>query len=304
MKKTVVVGSINRDNTFLLDHLPNVGETILSRKSYSSTGGKGANQAVALAKLGMKVVMIGAVGNDDPGERAIESLNGYGVSTRHVLKKDTPTGSAFICVDKNAQNTIVVNPGANGAVNSSDIEAVKTVITEADFCLMQLEIDLSVVTYTAKLCKANGVKVILNPAPAVELPDDLLPLIDFLIPNETELKLLTSNSMKGHSIAEKASELIKRGVKALIVTMGEQGAYYFDDHQEFLVPANKTTAVDTTAAGDSFIGAFLSALSRGEEVRDAMKFASLVAGVTVSRPGAAESIPTLQEVEKLKSMIG
>lgn len=302
MNKIVVVGSVNRDYTFLLDHLPKVGETILSQKSYDSMGGKGANQAVALAKLGANVTMVGAVGNDEPGKQAIESLTANGVSSNYILRKNVETGSAFIYVDKNANNTIVVNQGANGAIDINDIERIKSAIAEADICLMQLEIDLEVVIHVAKICKEHGVKVVLNPAPAVKLPEELLPLIDFLIPNETELALLAECKVNRHTVVPAARELIGRGVNAIIVTVGEDGAYYIDDHQDFLIPAIKAHAIDTTAAGDSFIGAFLSALSRTDDVKEAMKFATMVASVTVSRPGAAESIPVLEEIEQLISL--
>lgn len=299
MKNTVVIGSINRDYTFLLDHLPGVGETILSSKVYDSTGGKGANQAIALAKMETDVTMIGAVGNDESGTGAVETLAKNGISVCHVLRKEVPTGSAFVCVDKAGYNMIVVNPGANKEINCQDIDRVKTEIANADFCLMQLEIDLETVLYAAKLCKEHDVKVVLNPAPAMKLPSDLLSMVDILIPNETELEILTGREVCLHNVIEVGRILINQGVKALIVTMGENGAYYMDAKQEFLIPAHKTTAIDTTAAGDSFIGALLSALSRDKTMKEAMEFASLVASVTVSRPGAAESIPSWSEINHL-----
>lgn len=299
MKRTVVVGSVNRDYTFLLDHLPDRGETILSRRSYSSTGGKGANQAAALSKMGLEVAMIGAVGADEPGERAVEALAAYGVSVDHIIKKNVPTGSAFICVDKNAHNTIVVDPGANGALSCEDIDSAAQVIAEADFCLMQLEINLEVVAHAAEICREHGGKVVLNPAPAQKIPDELLSLTDYLIPNETELALLTGCEVNCHTAVAAARRLTDRGVKAVIATMGEEGSCYVDGRQDFFIPAAETRAVDTTAAGDSYIGAFLSALSRGYEVRTAMEFASLAASITVSRQGAADSIPLLEEVERL-----
>lgn len=300
MKKTVVVGSINRDYTFKLDHLPEMGETILSRETYVSTGGKGANQATALAKLGADVTMIGAVGDDDSGKQVIHSLKDYGIHNEYILvKPGVQTGSAYICVDKYAHNTIVVNPGANAVMKPADVAQLQDKIMGADYCLMQLEIDPEVVECVARICRENNVKVVLNPAPAVEnLPEDLLQNVDYLIPNETELEILTGRKVNPETVTEAGNILIGKGVKALIVTMGEHGSYYIDSKRNFFVPAVKTKAVDTTAAGDSYIGALLSGLSRDKDIEEAMKFASAVASITVSRQGAADSIPFLKEIEQ------
>jgi ribokinase len=298
MKKIVIVGSINHDYTLKVDHLPSRGETLLASGNFRSVGGKGANQAAALAKLGTEVSIIGAVGNDDNGKLALNNLKNYGVNVNDVIiKKDYPTGSAYICIDKNAHNTIVVNLGANGALNIQDIEKHKSSLLSADYCLMQLEIPLDVVAYVTKLCHENKIPVLLNPAPAnSQLSDAILQGADYLLPNETELELLTGKKVTQENVIEVGRILIQKGVKALVVTMGEYGAYYIDCNRAFHVPVNKVVAVDTTAAGDSFIGAFLAGIAEDKSLEDSLKLGSLVASITVCRVGAVDSIPRLDEL--------
>lgn len=298
MKKIVIVGSINQDHTFQVEHLPSMGETILASESFTGVGGKGANQAAALAKLGANVSLIGAIGCDDNGKSALTLLERYGVNINDIITKEAyPTGTAYICIDNNAHNTIVVNLGANSALSIQDIKDHQSSILEADYCLMQLELNLDVVEYVTNLCNENDIPVFLNPAPAnLHIPMSLLKGVDYLLPNETELEILTGRKVTPENVVEIGHILIEMGVHALVVTMGEYGAYYVDASKELHIPANKVTAVDTTAAGDSFIGAFLSGIANNKSLEDSLLLASRVASITVSRKGAFDSIPSLNEV--------
>lgn len=416
MRKILVVGSLNIDFTSYVKAPPRLGESVIVRELKEAFGGKGANQACAISKLGGDVTMIGAVGDDAQGQRMLEGLRGMGVKAEGVIAKPgISTGQAFITVADNGNNTIVVYLGANEAVTKEDVSRFTELIAASDYCLLQYEIPMPVVEHTIRLCREHGTQVIVNPAPFRQLSDEVYSLIDVLIPNETELAALaaafdeeggensaldgkndesdkvvendravnfdeqdkadktakndktdkgdknakddkdakTDNSKKtdktdNHVNPDKHAktdnpnntslsyhpdspptpgapstpdttstptpgtsarpdlemykaqcrQVLSKGVKSVLVTLGELGSLYCSREDELFVPAQKVEAVDTTAAGDTFIGAFLTELARGREVPEAMQFASRAAAITVSRQGAQVSIPTYDEVLK------
>ena len=297
MKKIAVIGSLNLDLIANTPHIPAVGETVLAKYGGKFRGGKGANQATAIAKLGGDVVMLGCVGADANGEYLLTGLMDSGVDVKNVKKiHNEPTGQAWITVDKQGDNAIVVLPGANFSVDKSYIEAMQPIIRDVDIVLLQMEIPLETVCFTAKMAKEMGKLVVLDPAPATEnFPDALFADVDYIKPNETELKVLTN----GCEDYEKAVvQLHNRGVGNVIVSLGSRGVYCHTKYgNTFEMPARKADVVDTTAAGDSFLAAFVLELSKGQEFAKAIDFAQLVASITVTRLGAQSSIPTAAEVE-------
>jgi ribokinase len=292
----VVVGSLNLDTTARVSHLPAPGETVLGTGHTSDTGGKGANQAVAAARLGRQVAMVGRVGADDSGRRITDVLAAEGVSVDRVSVDDTaPTGMAFITVDGFGENMIVVSPGANATLSVTDIERSADVIAGARVLLLQLEIPLEVVHHAAALCR--GI-VVLNPAPAAELSAGLLEAVDILVPNRTELALLTGSdpATTPEAIVEQL-ELLPVG--AGIVTLGADGALVRADGQTTRVPAPVVDAVDATAAGDAFCAALADALAGGATPLEAARWGVRVGAATATRPGAQAALPTRREVEAL-----
>ena len=300
MKKIAVIGSLNLDLIATAHHIPAVGETVLAEYGGQHQGGKGANQASAIAKLGGDVVMLGAVGDDASGRHLLRGLKESGAVADHIkITPDEPTGQAWITIDKDGGNTIVVLPGANLLVDIAYIESKRAIIGSVDIVVMQLEIPLETVCYTAKMAKDLGKLVILDPAPAVkDLPDSLLANTDYVKPNESELEILTGYPASRYK--EGARHLLERGAKNVIVTLGASGVYFHSkDGTIFEKPAKKVRAVDTTAAGDSFIAAVALGIARGQTTSDAIDFAQAVASIVVTRPGAQSSIPTASEVESL-----
>jgi len=291
--KAVVIGSMNMDYTMVVDHLPARGETVTAVRLRTSAGGKGLNQAVALARLGVEVVMVGAVGDDASGKALLGNLPKDHIPDFAIKKVDDSTGNAFITVDSQGHNTIVVYPGANYKLDMGWVESFKGEIASADFVVMQMEIPLDTVVSSIELAHSLGTTVVLNPAPALPLPPEIYPMIDLIVPNETELTLLTGQN----DVLEGARKLLEMGAKAVVVTLGSSGCLYEDTSQEILVEGFKVKAVDSTAAGDAFIGGLLSALGRREDIRTAMTFANAVGAITVTRPGAQESITTYEEVK-------
>lgn len=309
MSDILVIGSLNADLVVKSPRFPQPGETISGEDLQIIPGGKGANQAVAAARQGVSVAMVGRVGNDSFGPFLIDSLKSDQVDTNHVSKDDSATGTAIIVVDSNGQNSIVLSAGANGKVSPKDIDAFQA---EAKILLLQLEIPLDTVIYAAKWGKQKGMTVILNPAPARELPDELIANIDFITPNETELSLLTGLEVKNTSSAQEAAKaLMKRGAKNVIVTLGTKGALLVTDSNVTQVDSYKVDAIDTTAAGDSFIGglasqllesdSLLSAQEQALALQKAVKYANACGALAVTKFGAQPSLPTKQEVEKLIS---
>ncbi|HAR40874.1 MAG TPA: ribokinase [Coprothermobacter sp.] len=292
--KAVVIGSMNMDFTMDVDHLPSKGETVPAVRLRTSPGGKGLNQAVALARLGAEVLMVGAVGNDASGEVLLDNLPKDRIPDFSIKKVDDSTGNAFITVDSQGNNTIVVYPGANYKLDIGWVESFKGEIESSDFVVLQMEIPVETVIASIELAHNLNTKVVLNPAPALPLPEYVCTMVDLIIPNETELALLTDES----NVLEGARKLLKMGAKAVVVTLGSEGCLYKDANQEISVEGFKVNAIDSTAAGDAFIGGLLTALGRHEDIGTAMKFANAVGAITVTRLGAQESIPTYEEVEE------
>lgn len=299
MKKILVVGSLNMDMVANVDHIPVVGETILTNSLTLIPGGKGANQAYAAGRLGADVTMLGAVGSDSYADMLMASLKSAGVEVESILRKeDTSTGVAMIAVNAEGDNSIIVISGANAVLTPEDIETKMEILKESDIVILQLEIPLETVLYTAKMAKSFGKMVILDPAPVPkEFPEELYQYVDIIKPNETELSMLTGLSSTEDDIENGARELKNRGVRDVMVTLGDKGVYI--DSEEcgaYLVPGHKVNAVDTTAAGDTFTAALAIMLAQGKNIKEAAEFANYVSSIVVTRKGAQSSIPTLEEV--------
>ncbi|RBW69320.1 ribokinase [Bacillus taeanensis] len=288
--KITVIGSINMDLVTSTNVIPNQGETVLGTNFLTMPGGKGANQAVASAKLGGNVTMIGSVGSDVFGEELKANLKEQGVSVEHIGQSaDAPTGIASIILS-NGDNRIIVVPGANQGVTSAMIEEKEEMIASSDVLLLQLEIPLETVEKAAEIAKKHHVKVILNPAPIQPLSEELLEKVDFITPNEHELALL----LKRIQSKETKKDLYEK----LIVTKGAEGVTYYQNGREHHISSYKVEAVDTTGAGDSFNGAFAVGISRGMTKREACQLGNAVGALSVTKLGAQTGMPTQQEVEK------
>ncbi|NNF10639.1 MAG: ribokinase [Acidimicrobiia bacterium] len=297
MADIVVVGSLNLDTTARVGRLPTPGETVLGTGHSTDTGGKGANQAVAAARLGRRVAMIGRVGDDDNGRRIAEVLNAEGIDVDGVTVDDTaPTGLAFITVDVDGENMIVVSPGANATLTANDLVRSAGLIGSASVVLLQLEIPLEVVHHAAGL--ATGT-VILNPAPAADLPAGLLEDVAVLVPNRTELAALVG-SAPASTIPEVAAQVDLLPVGAGVVTLGADGALVRSGGTTTHVPAPAVHAVDATAAGDAFCAALADALSTGADLEQATEWAVRVGAVTATVRGAQASLPTRDAVLRLR----
>jgi ribokinase len=294
----VVVGSANIDMVVSTSRFPIAGETILGKSFHMFPGGKGANQAVCAAKLGGEVQFIGRMGDDIFRDRLFESMHKDGVDLLEVLiDRETSTGIALIMVDDEGRNEIVVVPGSNMNLSPRDIDSKADVISAARVVLMQLEIPLETVIHTAKNAKKNAAAIILNPAPARELPERLFSLVDYLTPNESEAEMLTGIRVTSIESAGKAARsLMDRGVSNVIVTLGEKGSLFVNDRCEKHFPAVSVKPVDTTAAGDAFNGAFALSIVKGMEIDDGVRFATTVAALSVTRMGAQSSMPTPEEL--------
>jgi len=298
----LVIGSANMDLVVSTERFPNPGETIFGKKFEMFPGGKGANQAMCCALLGSKTLFIGKMGNDDFSRRISKNLDKAGVELQHLLiDTEESTGTALITVDKSGENKIIVIPGSNMKLSHSDIEKKKNLFSQVKVVIAQLEIPLDTVVNAATLAKENDTTFILNPAPAQELPDKLFPLIDYLTPNETELEILSGMTISNETSIEKAAKiLLKKGVKNVIVTIGEKGALLINNERKEIFPANKVNVVDTTGAGDSFNGALAFALSNGEDIEKAIHLANLVASHCITKMGAQSSMPKLEEINIYK----
>ncbi len=290
MGKVVVVGSINVDMVFTSDIRPEAGETVLGNTFSLIPGGKGANQAVAAAKLGAESVMVGCVGFDSNGDFAVDSMKAVNVNTECVdVVHNVPTGVANIIVAEN-DNSIIVIPGANYKVDRDLVRRYKDVVLSADIVLLQLEIPLETVEYILDLCSENNVKVLLNPAPAVELSKSMIEKASYITPNEHELKIILGK--------DSTEEEMKKYPNKLIVTLGSKGVKYFDGTEIKLIPSYKAEVVDTTGAGDTFCGALAAALVRGDGLEDAIRFANRAAAYSVTKLGAQSGMPILEQLEK------
>ena len=297
MKKIVVLGSMNMDLTILADPFPGKGETVTGSGYAEIPGGKGANQAVAAGRMGSDISFISACGGDGFGSTLLDELIKSNVNTDNVKRMNAHTGIALIVREADGDNRIILAAGANGQIDPSMIKTIKTVIEGAGFLLLQLEIPLKTVEYAAELAKKSGTIVILDPAPAVKLSDELLSNVDYLLPNEHELDLVLGG-VSG-SLAEKAAILINKGVGKVILTEGDKGVTIVSNNNEMKIAAPKMDAVDTTAAGDTFAGAFAYGLANNWEMVRAAEFAVKAASLSVTKVGAQSSIPWLKEVELL-----
>lgn len=289
MGKVVVVGSINVDMVFTSDVRPKAGETVLGNSFSLIPGGKGANQAVAASKLGAESIMIGCVGVDSNGDFSIENFKKVDVETKYIDRvQNAPTGVANIVVAE-GDNSIIVVGGANYTVTKEVVDKYIDVILSADMVLVQLEIPLDTVEYTVELCKKNNVKVLLNPAPAVELSNSLIENATYITPNEHELQVILGKECN-------TDEEMKKYPNKLIVTLGSKGVKYFDGNEMKLVPSNKVEVVDTTGAGDTFCGALAASLVKGDSLDEAIKFANKAAAYSITKLGAQSGMPTLEQL--------
>lgn len=303
MSKILVVGSINMDMVINTDKMPKLGETINGSGFCTIPGGKGENQAIAAARLGGKVSMIGSVGNDLHGERLKQNLIDNNINIDGVVTTDTNSGVAMITVCR-GDNYIILDKGANDNVSVDLIENCKDLIKKTDIVVMQFEIPIKTVLYTAKLAKSLNKTVIINPAPMAEFPHELFAYTDIFVPNQYEAAELLGFKVEAIEDGKKAvQKLYELGVSHPIVTMGEQGCIYLYNNTVIHKPAFSIKAVDTTAAGDSFIGAISKALCDGMELNEAINYATAVSAITVSRMGATSSLPTADEVEEFLSRI-
>jgi ribokinase len=290
----LVVGSINMDLVVRVPRHPQIGETILGGSFATFPGGKGANQAVAAARLGAEVKMIGRVGKDAFGEALLETVARDGVDTSFLFRDpDAASGVALITVDEAGRNTIVVAAGANARLTADDVVSAEAAFRGASVLVMQLEIPLPVVEKSIRLARKHDLKIILNPAPAQSLPDGLLSSVDYLIPNQNELALLAGNE---NSLDSSVQALQMRGATCLIVTLGEQGVLVARGSERRHIPAYKVTAVDTVAAGDAFVGAFAVAIAEGYSLLEAAEWGNAAGAVAVTRPGAQPSLPHRDEL--------
>lgn len=305
MKKITVIGSLNMDLVICTPRMPEMGETIIGSGFMTVPGGKGANQAVAAARLGGNVSMIGCVGGDIFGSRLIENLKDNNVDTAHVaVVKECATGIAVILV-KDGDNCIIIDQGANFRLMPETLERLEEIIKESFMVVVQLEIPIPTVYKAIEIARRHGVKVLLNPAPACQLDDDMLSQVDILVPNESECELITGISIKsveGGKLAVK--RLMDKGVTQVVVTLGSRGVLYNCGNDIVHKPALDVKAVDTTAAGDSFCGALAVALSEGRGIDEAISFANLVGALTVQKKGAQSSLPTREEVEMFRRKLG
>jgi ribokinase len=304
MPDILVVGSLNADLVVQAPHFPQPGETISGGDLQIIPGGKGANQAVAAARQGPSVAMVGCVGNDSFGSELINNLKQNNVDASYVqIDPQSATGTAVIVVDANGQNSIVLSPGGNGKVSPVDVANIP--FSDHKLLLLQLEIPVEAVLSATKRARESGLRVLLNPAPAYSLPDELIALPDYILPNETELSLLTNQPVNDVSSAEKAARsLLERGAQNVIVTLGANGALIVTGTLVIHLDTYKVDVVDTTAAGDAFIGGFASALLQNKSLEDAVHYGCACGALAATKFGAQPSLPTREEVERFMSLRG
>lgn len=298
--KILVVGSTNTDMVVRTEHLPRPGETVLGGTFLMNSGGKGANQAVAAARLGADVIFVCKTGNDMFGITTRQQLAQEGIDTRFVFIDDhNPSGVALISVDSRAENTIVVASGANANLLPLDVAKAETALDDCDIVLMQLETPMTTIEYVAAEAAKRGKRTVLNPAPGAALSPQLLKSLYLITPNETEAEIITGIRIhNAETEAEAARSIRAMGVQNVIITLGSRGAYICNDRFDEAVPAQKVRAVDTTAAGDVFNGALVVALSEGKSLEEAVRFASRASAISVTRMGAQSSIPYRSEVDR------
>lgn len=298
--KILVVGSFMMDLVVRTPRVPENGETIIGTSFNRFPGGKGANQAVAAARLGGAVTMAGKVGSDDFGDEFLSVLASEGINTAYILRdSQAATGVGFITLDHAGNNRIVVVPGANLQYSVQDLAQIESLIKDSDILIMQLEMDMSVIEHAVELAGRYQVPVILNPAPARALNDELLRGVTYLTPNETEAEILTGVKVTSIDRAKEAAEaLLEKGVKTVVLTLAEKGALVASNAGATHVSGFSVQPVDTVAAGDAFNGAFAVAISKGKSLVEACRFANAVGAIAVTRPGAIPSLPSAAEVER------
>jgi ribokinase len=299
--RVTVVGSLNMDLIARSPRIPRPGETIIGGDFHTAPGGKGANQAVAAARLGARVSMIGRVGRDAFAGQLLDNLSAAGVDHTFVIQdSEVATGVALIVVDDAGENSIVVASGANMRLSPADVDEAEAVIAGADALLLQLESPLETVIRAAEVARAHGVTVILNPAPARSLPAELLAMVDVLIPNESETSLLTGLPVSNQAEAETAATALREmGVGTVILTLGERGALLAREEETEQVLAFEVTPVDTTAAGDAFVGGFTVAMAGGQPLAEAVRWGNAAGALATTKLGAQPSLPTRQDLEAL-----
>ncbi len=301
--KLCVLGSINIDHVIRVPYFPKAGETLTGYGYKIAYGGKGANQAVAAARVGANVSFIGAIGDDQIGQAMKQAFEQDGIDTSAIcVIPNQSTGLAMIQVTDSGENSIVISAGANADLSESLVEQHKSHIEQADILLMQLESPLQAVTLATKFAKSAGVKVVLNPAPAQLLPDSLLSHIDIITPNETEAEILTGIHVTDEQSAKLAANHFHQlGINTVLITLGSKGVYYSEKGKGEIIPGFRVDAVDTTAAGDTFNGAFVTALLEGKSPKESIRFAHAAAAISVTRIGAQTAIPKREEIDRFFS---
>lgn len=297
-KNILVVGSCNTDMVIKSDRFPTPGETVIGGTFLMNPGGKGANQAVAAARQGGLVTFIAKTGNDVFGKQSVELFNSEGINTDFILSDPrNPSGVALIMVNSHGENCITVASGSNGNLMPKDIEKIKVQIDNADLILMQLEIPMETVLYVSELALEKQTPVILNPAPARSLPEELLRGLYLITPNETEAEILSGIKVSNYEKAKEAVDVIsEKGVANVVITMGAHGAFVKEGTNYSIIPATKVTAIDTTAAGDCFNGTLCVGLSEGKSITESVKIAVKASGLCVQKMGAQSSIPFKKEL--------
>lgn len=296
-KKLTVLGSINADHVISVPYFSKPGETLTGDNYQLVYGGKGANQAVAAARLGANVEFIGCVGSDVIGETMKNAFSQEGIDTTNIYSiSQEMTGMAFIQVAQSGENSIVLARGANAHLDEKLVRHSEAKIAQSNYLLMQLETPISGVEFAAKIAQENGVKVVLNPAPARDLSDTLLSMIDIITPNETEAEILTGVRVSDEQSAAEAAQVFhKKGIDCVMITLGEKGVFVSQHGETRIINGFRVKAVDTTAAGDTFNGGFVTALLEGQSFEHAVRFGQAAAAISVTRKGAQPSIPTCQE---------
>lgn len=297
-RKIIVVGSTNMDMVVTTHHIPNPGETVLGGSFFMNPGGKGANQAVAISRLGGDVTFVSKIGNDIFGKQSAKMFDDEGVDIRGIKSEvNCPSGIAMITVDEHGENSIVVAPGANASLSESDVEESVSQHPNCAILLVQLEIPIQTVAYSIRFARERNIRVILNPAPVNVNVKPFLDQIDIITPNVTEAEMLSGCSISDLESAEKAAVKIKDfGVEIVVITLGSRGALLLDDDGACHIPAPNVDPVDTTAAGDVFNGALAVAIAEDKNMRDAVTFACKCAAISVTRMGAQSSIPYRNDV--------
>lgn len=299
MNKIIVIGSSNTDMVVTADRLPEPGESVIGNGFMMAGGGKGANQAVAVARLGHDVRFVTALGKDMFGGEALARYERYGIDTSFIVRKEVPSGIALVTVDRHGQNCISVSLGANGELSPVDVAPALEDIAPGDIVLLQLEVPMRTVEEAVRTAYEKGARIVMNPAPAASLTEDILRRLYVITPNQTETEFLTGIKVADMESAEEASELLRAsGVRKVIITMGEKGAFLDDEGLCSMTKAFKVNAVDTTAAGDVYNGALCVGLAEGMALREALVFAAKASAISVTRNGAQPSVPSRSEVDE------